>query len=106
MARQLVSRWATLACPMNVWVSGSAQAAQLAELTSCPWPGSVMSRLSGKSACAPAQFRGWSFGSAAPLNASTGTVDIVSCCWPTAAADLGISGQMNCMNRADSRSVW
>ncbi len=37
-ARQLVFRRAVLACSMNVWVSGPAQAPQLA-LVSCPWPG-------------------------------------------------------------------
>src|SRR5690349_7315700 len=52
LARQLVSRWATLARSMNVWVSGRAQAAQLAELTSCPWPGRAIARLLGKNFCA------------------------------------------------------
>jgi hypothetical protein len=76
---------------MNAWVSGPAQAPQLA-LVSCPWPGRAISRLSGKNSCAPAQFRGCSIGSWAPLNASTGTVDTVSCTSPTAAADFGING--------------
>jgi len=40
------------------------------------------------------------------LKASTGTFDTGSCCWPAAAADFGISGQMNCINWADSRAVW
>ena len=65
-----------------------------------------MSRLSGKIFCAPAMFRGGSTGSAAPLNASTGTVDAVSCSMPTAAAELGISGQTYCHHWAFSRPVW
>ena len=33
-----------LACAMNVWVSGSPQASQLAVLGLCPWPGTVSRR--------------------------------------------------------------
>ena len=57
---------------LREWLNGIGESGRRAgwgrwpgQLVSWPWPGSVMSRLSGKNACAPAQLRGWSFGSAA-----------------------------------------
>jgi hypothetical protein len=51
----------------------------------------------------PATFRSCPAGSASPLNVSTGIVDTVSCWWPTAAADPGITGRRTANHKAGSR---
>jgi hypothetical protein len=51
----------------------------------------------------PATFRSCPAGSASPLNVSTGIVDTVSCSWPTAAADPGITGRRTANHKAGSR---